>query len=526
MAEFETRIVSLIKSGMNTDELLSTLGYDPKSLPAEFSALISSLMSIIATLSDKLDCLDVKMDAMNDAIADLKQLMEEKNRRGSRNSSMPPSSEGYQKPNRKRSVRESSGRKPGGQQGHKGHGLAKVAADETKPVYHYPKECVGCSNFEHCVHAMACIATGHVYETRTVIVDNEHKAYGIVCPRMRKRLSGCLPAQVRSSQQYGTSIRSFILQLWSQGIMSIDRIAGLVRSRLGLNISPGTVFDVIARAPRLCAEAKERIRSYLERACVKGADETGMRVDGHLMWLHTVCDGKVTYLYADEKRGFKAIEDEDLLLDASGVLVHDCWGAYFKLENLEHAICLQHIQRELRAAGEREKGHKEYFDDVKKLLLKMRKVKLDAIEDGRSALTIQEVGDLRRRWRKLVAEGLEKFPKPKRKSWLGLGRIPNGKTRSLLLRLQEYEDCIFMFLENFDVGFSNNESERSLRTAKVRRSVSKCFRTPNGLSVFADLHSVLDSAAKLGIDKLKMIEEIFEGTAAQTLEMHLCALAN
>lgn len=83
-----------------------------------------------------------------------------------------------------------------------------------------------------------------------------------------------------------------------------------------------------------------------------------------------------------------------------------------------------------------------------------------------------------------------------------------------------------MFLENFDVGFSNNESERSLRTAKVRQSVSKCFRTPNGLSVFADLHSVMDSAAKLGIDKLKMIEEIFEGTAAQTLEMHLCALAN
>ena len=59
MAEFETRIVSLIKSGMSTDELLSTLGYDPKSLPAEFSALISSLMSIIATMSDKLDGLDV-----------------------------------------------------------------------------------------------------------------------------------------------------------------------------------------------------------------------------------------------------------------------------------------------------------------------------------------------------------------------------------------------------------------------------------------------------------------------------------
>ena len=104
---------------------------------------------------------------------------------------------------------------------------------------------------------------------------------------------------------------------------------------------------------------------------------------------------------------------------------------------------------------------------------------------------------------------------------LGLGRISNGKTRSLLLRLQEIEDCIFLFLEEFEVDYSNNISERSFRFSKVRQSVSKCFRTFEGFKLFAAISSVLETAAKLGIDKLQMINDIFNGTAAQTLGLSL-----
>ena len=78
--------------------------------------------------------------------ASLKARLAELERRlglNSSNSGKPPSSDGLKKPARVTSLRDRSGKKPGGQKGHKGETLRQVA-DPDVVIDHYPSACSGC----------------------------------------------------------------------------------------------------------------------------------------------------------------------------------------------------------------------------------------------------------------------------------------------------------------------------------------------------------------------------------------------
>lgn len=527
MEDFGTQIQRLIKEGKSPEEILSLYGFDTKAMDTNlisfFINIINVLSSLMSSINTNFEDVQNKLSTMNNTIETLTKIINEKNNKNSRNSSLPPSSDGYKKaPSTSRSLRSRSEKKPGGQEGHTGHGLNKLECSERNEIRHYPKQCLSCPRLGECIKKMNCIASGHVYETKTILVDNEHKAYSVLCPMMEKLLKAELPKESKSSQQYGSSIKSTVVGLWSVGISSIARIPQMVKRLTGTVISQGSVYNFLRSFASKCNEPLNTIRNYLSSCEVKGADETGLRTEGNLHWLHVVCDNNATYLYADKKRGFEAIKNNGLLLDASGTLIHDCWSSYFNLENLEHSICLQHIQRELRSAMIREREHADYFQRIENILLEMRKVKLDAIESGKNNIDNRVLENFKERFSTLIDVGLKMFPKPKRKSRLKLGKIPQGKTRSLLLRLKNLQDSVFLFLENFDVSYTNNESERALRGSKVRQSVSKCFRTEEGLSIFAKINSVLDTAMKNGIDKFEIIEAVFNGTANSLLQSVLC----
>lgn len=523
MAGAKEKISELIASGASTDDLLSSYNVDSGSLPPNAILLISDLIMTVLSMqgsingmSNKLSQMDNTISDLKDAVTDLSSNLKEKSKKNSSNSSKPPSSDGYSKPAPK-SLRKKSGRKPGGQPGHEGHGLGKIIADRVDEERHYPKQCMECPCFAECISRMRATGTGHIYETETVIVDKQHTAYSIMCPQIKKMLRGELPEEVRSSQQYGDSVKAHLIGQWSIGVSSMKRACELAESHIDRIISEGTASTIISDFAKKCEKLALRIREHLSKCKVKGADETGLRANGKLHWLHVVCNEKATYLYADAKRGFDAINNDGLLLDCSGTLVHDCWSPYFKLGNVNHAICLQHIQRELEGALLTKKDGSDMFKKLEDLLLEMRKAKLDAIEAGEDCLEETAIEGFRKRYRVLVNAALEKFKQPKRRSRLGLGKIPQGKQRSLLLRLKELENEVFRFLEDFDVWFTNNESERSLRGSKIRKAVSKCFRTEKGLDIFAAINTVLDTAQKNNIKRFEMIKAVLNGTADDLL---------
>ena len=99
----------------------------------------------IETLTVKLEETTAELEKAKARIAEL----EEQLHKDSHNSSKPPSTDGYEKPSPK-SQRQKSGKKAGGQTGHKGHHMELGNVDRVEQIY--PKHCANCLHRENCTN--------------------------------------------------------------------------------------------------------------------------------------------------------------------------------------------------------------------------------------------------------------------------------------------------------------------------------------------------------------------------------------
>ena len=111
----------------------------------------------------------------------------------SHNSSKPPSSDGYKKAKKDRSLREKTCRKTGGQKGHKGVNM-KLPHEPDEVKIHLPEKC------KTCPYLSSCTANGHVFEctekryvVEAVIKTNviEHQIVkALDCPWGEEKMKG------------------------------------------------------------------------------------------------------------------------------------------------------------------------------------------------------------------------------------------------------------------------------------------------------------------------------------------------
>ena len=265
---------------------------------------------------------DARIQELEDTVAELKQtiarqaaLIAELERRlglNSTNSSKPPSRDGLTTPRAPKRTHV-KGRKPGGQKGYKGTTLLRSETPDHVED-HVPPACA------HCGHTLDDGMSVR-FEIRQVqdlpeplplcVVD--HRAHVGICPQCNGDTKASFPEGVGSWVPYDPNLTGLVLDLNTHQLLPVKRLVATLRDLFGVHLSPGTVVNMVSRRASAYGGLVDTIRTGVVQARVKHMDETRLRIDGRLHWLHVACTNLLTYLWIGKGRG-------DVMLAARGLL--------------------------------------------------------------------------------------------------------------------------------------------------------------------------------------------------------------
>ena len=425
---------------------------------------------------------------------EVKQLREEinllRNGRNSHTSSTPPSHD-IGRSNSK-SLRTSSNRKSGGQQGHTGSTL-KMQEIPDKVVDYIPVLCQCCGADLQNELSTINDRKQEVVIPAIEVQYVEHRSHSKQCPHCGIVCNIPLPDHLKAPIQYGASVSALASYLTVYHYMPFKRLAAFFKDVFSIPLSQGTIDNLLNRTAHKAEAAYEALKDRIAQSTVVGADETGCPIKGKKGWFYTWQNKAVTFIAASMNRGYETIDKLFPQGFPQAVYVSDCLPAQLKTPAHLHQLCLAHLLRELNNFEDAlyctwSKKMKQLLGDA--IALKKQFTKKDYNEPPPSVGSIQEQLD------SLLAVDYSTY---------------HHKVKAFIKRLVKNRRAILTFLYYEDVPADNNSSERAIRNLKVKAKVSGQFRSDNGANRFATLRSIIDTTIKNGqnvFQALIALEEI------------------
>lgn len=434
----------------------------------------------------------IELTAVVQAQSERIKTLEDQVAKNSRNSGKPPSSDGLKK--KPRSLREKGKRKTGGQEGHEGRTLKMVEVPDYEEL-HIVTTCSKCqANLEEV--EVERIEKRQVFDVPEVRIEvTEHQAEVKCCPHCQARVKANFPEGVEQPVQYGHRIRAQAAYLTNYQLLPLARIRELFGDFYGHEPSEAFILQA-SEAIRAHLDAPlAQIYAQLVQSEVIHNDETGLRVEIKLNWLHVASTPTLTYYGVHRKRGQEGMRKIGILPEFKGTSVHDGLASYFKFDQCQHALCNAHHLRELRFVFEQ---HKQSWAEEMMALLCEAKREVEACEPHENSLSPERLTHYYERYDKLLDEGFKANPPPETPEPKKPGRKKQSAPKNLLDRLQKYKFQTLAFIADFRVPFDNNLAERDVRMMKVKQKISGTFRTRRGAEIFCDIRSYISTARKQG----------------------------
>jgi transposase len=435
-------------------------------------------------------------DQLIDLVLNMQEIIEKLERRisllekNSNNSSKPPSSD-MNKAKRNQSLRQKTGRKQGGQKGHKGVTKEQVKNPD-KVVLCFPDECKECGKTltETLDSVISRRQEMDIPPIKPLITEYRQIEIKCECGCLNK---GEYPSNIKAPFQMGRNIQSFLVYLNVSQLIPYGRLEQLCKDIFNFSLCKRTIENILEKAYEKGKPLHKDIMDIIKGSPWVGADETGERVEGERWWKWVWQNIKATYYAIDKSRGYKVVK-EHFGEDYSGKLIHDCWSAHNNtIAGEGHQQCHPHIQRELQFLIEKDNSKWAY--DLNKFL--------GASQKARDKIWENDF-DEKLRW-KII----EQY-----KGTLITFIEMDEKKKDVLRvqkRIRKHKNSILLFMRDKYTPFHNNNSEQAVRMSKVKQKISGCFRSQHGAERYSVLLSVIETAKKQNMNILHSIKLLLNG---------------
>jgi len=423
-----------------------------------------------------------------------KNIVQEKPKKDSTNSSKAPSSDMGITPKKNQSLRAKSDKPSGGQEGHKGTTLTQVDTPDVVIDMAYTIDfCKSCGND-------LSDELKELREKRQVLdLDlkaltskiTQYQSYSKICSQCGyDNHDKSYPPSVAPNISYGKNIMAIVSYLSSVHYLSYNRIVSAMQNLYGVRISEGAVDNIIKRSSRLSTQEIEKIKEQLKLSDIVGIDETGCKVDGAKHWHWTFQNNNTTLIIANKLRGAAVITDtfEDGFVNAC--VVHDNYSSYNSLIAKDEQLCLAHKLRDLNYAIECD--NTQVMRDIKQLIQ-------EAMLDHKETLLPTQ--------REILKEQYLQYLD----MLLSIESTPKSQTHRQIKSFKKARDKIFTFLLYPNVPPDNNGSERAIRNIKVKLKVSGQFKSMQGAIDYANLRSIVDTSRKRGMNEFDALRDMIAG---------------
>lgn len=429
-----------------------------------FKKMVQSLEERLEYLERRISELEAENKALRSENEKLKlENAELKERLGltSKNSSIPSSKELYKS---KKPEKKSSGRKRGGQDGHKGHFRKTMEADQIVNIEIENTICQ-CGG-ELCMHGKA-----HTHQTidipaiKPYVTDYQLTRYR--CNKCGKKKKAALPAGV-SKDTFGDNISVVISALTAFYKNSRRDVQNILRNIFNVDISLGSISNREGKVSEKCKEAYEDLESTINNSNVVHIDETSHSNSGKRGWCWLFASEDATLIKLEQSRGKKVLKASPFGENDS-IYITDRYAAYNYFDEEMRQVCWAHLRRDFaRFTGSSYPEVREYG-----IYLEQMTLELFAL---RNALFAEQIDILyfKRRACKL-----------RRRAWYYLNQIaylPQAQSASRKAKtIMKAEDMMWRFLyDPYSIPLTNNHAEQQIRHYVVYRKNSYFTQSERG----------------------------------------------